>query len=70
MQNDFGAKFKLLEEKYASRPPPLGCRSPTGPAAADRGCLGSDEVGGSTPKDSGYADALKVVVGGWSKPQL
>ena len=70
MQADFDIKFTQLEKKYASRPPPLGCRSPAAAASADRGCLGSDEVGGSTTKVTNYPDGLKVVVGGWTKPQL
>ena len=77
MQNDFELKFKELEKKYESRPPPLGCRSPAGAAPADRGCLGFDGAGGggggaasATARDMGYADRLKVVVRGWTKPQL
>ena len=78
MQNDFEMKSKELEKKYESRQPPLGCRSPAGAASADRGCLGSDGAGGgggggvasATARDTSYADSLKVVVGGWTKPQL
>ena len=70
MQADFDMKFMQLEKKYKSRSPPLGCRSPAFAASADRGCLGSDEVGGSTAKATNYSDGLKVVVGGSTKLQL